>query len=164
MRAKDIIKESVYSLRNRKYYRFYSSQFKHYMELRGFADTEAPGEKDYVEKWRVLSKRVDPYSYRFFSHYCGYTPRIIPEDIGRTIIEDVLCPITYRGVYSDKNLFPIIVGKENLPRMLLCRINGGCLLDSDWHPVGNDILDYLDNADSLIIKPTVRSYSGRNII
>ena len=163
MKAKDILKEAVYSLRNRKAYRFYSSQFKRYLGLHHFDDKKAPGEDAYLELWHSLSKHVDPYSYRFFRHFCGDTPRIVPEDIGHSIIEDVLCPSAYRGVYSDKNLFPLIVGKENLPRTFIHRISGGCLLDSDFHPIGKDVLTYLSSVNSVILKPSINSCSGQGI-
>ena len=163
MKAKDILKEAIYSLRNRKAYRFYSSQFKRYLALHHFDDEKAPGEEAYLELWHSLSKHVEPYSYRFFRHFCGDTPRIVPEDIGHSIIEDVLCPSAYRGVYSDKNLFPLIVGKENLPRTLLYRINGGCLLDSDFHPIDKDVLSYLSSVSSVILKPSINSCSGQGI-
>ena len=164
MKAKNIFKEAVYSLRNRKSYRFYSSQFKRYLELHHFNDKKAPGEDAYLELWHSLSKQVEPYSYRYFRHFCGDTPRIVPEDIGHSIIEDVLCPNAYREVYSDKNLFPLIVGRDNLPRTLLYRINGGCLLDSEYHPIDKDVLSYLSSVDSVILKPSINSCSGQGIM
>lgn len=163
MKSKDTLKEVVYFLRNRKAYRFYSSQFKRYLERQHFDDKKAPGEDAYLELWSALSKHVDPYSYRFFRHFCGDTPRIVPEDIGHSIIEDVLCPSAYRGVYSDKNLFPLIVGKENLPWTIIHRINGGCLLDSDFHPIDKDVLSYLSSIGSVILKPAINSCSGQGI-
>ena len=163
MKAKDILKETVYFLRNRKAYRFYTSQFKRYLELHHFDDKKAPGEDAYLGLWHSLSKKVDPYSYRYFCHFCGYTPRIVPEDIGHSVIEDVLCPTAYRGVYSDKNLFPLIVGKENLPQTFIYRINGGCLLDSEYHPIDKDVLTYLTSVDSVILKPSINSCSGQGI-
>ncbi len=78
MKAKDILKEAIYSLRNRKAYRFYSSQFKRYLALHHFDDEKAPGEEAYLELWHSLSKHVEPYSYRFFRHFYGDTPRIVP--------------------------------------------------------------------------------------
>ncbi len=86
-------------------YRIYSSQFKHYLEIQKFDDKEARGEKEYLQKWSVLCSRVEPYSYRFFSHYCGYNPNIVPEDIGRIYIEEILNPSIYRHVYTDKIFF-----------------------------------------------------------
>lgn len=166
MKTKSIIKDVIYSLRNKKAFRFYSSQFKHYLEQQGFDNKEMPGEDAYIRKWSSLSKNVEPYSYRFFSHFCGPTPNIIPEDIGHSIIEDVLCPPAYRGVYSDKNLFPVFLGRDFLPRVLLCRINGGCILDSWYKPVNRDILECLNEVGvrSVIVKPTIHSSSGRKIL
>lgn len=65
MKAKDIFKEGIYFLRNRKVYRRYASQFKRYLEMRHFENKTAPGEDAYLELWHSLSKHVEPYSYRF---------------------------------------------------------------------------------------------------
>lgn len=73
----------------------------------------------------MLCPRVEPYSYRFFRHFCGNNPNIVPEDIGRSYIEEVLNPVEYRPAYADKNLFPEIIGKNHVARTIVCRINGG---------------------------------------
>lgn len=145
-------------------YRFYSSQFKRYLTMHHFENKKMPGEDMYIKKWSALSSRIEPYSYRFFSHFCGYNPNIVPEDIGHSYIEEVLNPLKYRFVYSDKNLFSEIVGKENVPRTIVCRINGGNLLDSEYEFANKDLSVYIGTATSLILKPTVNSCSGRNII
>ena len=74
MKAKDLLKETIYFLRNQKAYRFYSSQFKRYLELHHFYDKKAPGEDAYLGLWHSLSKKVDPYSYRFFVIFVAILP------------------------------------------------------------------------------------------
>ena len=145
-------------------YRFYSSQFKRYLKLQGFENKKAQGEDEYIKKWSALCSRVEPYSYRFFSHYCGFNPNIVPEDIGHSYIEEVLDPKKYVSTYSDKNLFPVIIGKEHMPRTVVCRINGGNLLDADYHLADKDLYEYVGKADSLILKPSINSMSGRRIL
>lgn len=151
-------------LRHYMSYRFYSKQFRHYLKMRGFDNKKAEGEDEYRLKWSQLSERVEPYSYRFFRHFNGNNPNIVPEDIGHNIIEEILNPIEYRKVYSDKNLYPEIVGKEFVAKTIVCRINGSCLLDAYYQMIEPKRLDeILGRYRSLILKPTVESNSGKNI-
>ncbi len=112
----------------------------------------------------MLCSRVEPYSYRFFRHFCGNNPNIVPEDIGRSYIEEVLNPIEYRPAYADKNLFPEIIGKNHVARTIVCRINGGGILDADYHNASEDLSKYIGDSTSLILKPSVNSCSGRGIL
>ena len=162
--AKTWMENEIPSYRHRRLYKVYSEQNKHRLELQHFENKKAEGEDAYLQKWGVLSSRVEPYSYRFFSHYCGPTPNIVPEDIGHTCIEDVLNPLALRRVYCDKNLFPEIVGKENVPRTIVCRINGSQLLDSEYKLAEKELSEYIGDTENLILKPTIDSSSGRGII
>jgi hypothetical protein len=72
--------------------------------------------------------------------------------------------VEYRKAYEDKNMFPEIVGKENVPRTIVCRINGSNLLDADYKNAGDDLSKYVADATSLILKPSVNSSSGRGIL
>ena len=163
-RVKLGIKEARVSLKRYRRHLRYSRQYKRYLKQQHFENKKAPGEDAYIKKWEVLCPRVEPYSYRFFSHFCGCTPNIIPEDIGRSYIEESLNPVEYRKAYEDKNLFPEIVGKENVPRTIICRINGSNLLDADYKNAGDDLSKYIADATSLILKPSVNSSSGRGIL
>ena len=158
------VKQARVVLKHYRRYRRYSGQYKSYLKEQQFENTKAPGEDAYIKKWEVLCPRVEPYSYRFFSHFCGYTPNIVPEDIGRSYIEEILNPVEYRKAYEDKNLFPEIIGKENVPRTIVCRINGSNLLDADYKNAGDDLSKYIADATSLILKPSVNSSSGRGIL
>lgn len=163
-RIKKGLKEAVVSSRRYRRYRRYSNQYKCYLKRQHFENKKAVGEDDYIKKWEVLCPRVEPYSYRFFSHYCGNNPNIVPEDIGRSFIEEVLNPVEYRPVYEDKNMFPEIVGKEYAPRTIVCRINGSNLLDAEFKNADDDLSKYTANATSLILKPSVNTSKGRGIM
>ncbi len=147
-----------------KQYKEFSSKFKQLIALHHFENKKAEGEDEYIHKWSILSTRVEPYSYRFFCHYCGHTPNIIPEDIGRTIVEEILNPKKYRDTYADKNLFPRIIGEQFVPRTIICRINGRMLLDSNYNAADKDLETYIGDATSLILKPTIDTHSGQGII
>ncbi len=158
------VKQARRSLKRLRRYRRYSGQYKSYLKEQQFENIKAPGEDAYIKKWEVLCPRVEPYSYRFFSHFCGFNPNIVPEDIGRSYIEDVLNPMEYRSVYEDKNMFPEIVGKEHVPRTIVCRINGSNLLDAEYKNADDDLSKYIADSKSLILKPSVNTSSGRGVL
>ncbi|MBR3453777.1 MAG: hexapeptide transferase [Bacteroidaceae bacterium] len=147
-----------------KLYKEFSLKFKNLIALHHFENKKEEGEDEYIHKWSVLSRRMEPYSYRFFCHYCGHTPNIIPEDIGRTIVEEILNPKKFRDTYSDKNLFPCIIGEDYVPRTIICRINGRMLLDGKFNVADKELETYIGDATSLILKPTVGTHSGQGII
>ena len=157
--------EKIYpAYRHRRLYKVYSTQYKHYMEIHHFEDKKAEGEDAYVQKWKVFGSRVDPYNYRFKSRFLGPNPNIVPEDIGLSCVEEVLNPMELRPAYTDKNLFPEIIGKENVPRTIVCRINGSQILDAEYKKAEKDLSEYIGGAKTLILKPTVESCAGRGII
>ena len=158
------IKEAYTALHHYRCYCFYSSQFKHYLKLQHFENKKVEGEEAYLQKWKKLCSRVEPYSYRFFSHYLGHTPNIVPEDIGHSIIEEILNPMAFRHVYLDKNLIPEIVGKDCVPRTIVCRINGSQLLDAEYRKADKELFEYIGETEVLILKPTVYSSSGQGIV
>lgn len=164
MGIKSTIKAGIKEYWRYRCYRFYSEQFKHYLDIQHLENKKAEGEDEYLQKWKALSSRVEPYSYRFFSHYLGFTPNIVPEDIGHSIVEEILNPLPYRRVYEDKNIFPDLIGKENVPRTIVCRINGSKILDADYRKADKELSEYIGATESLILKPTIDSDSGRGII
>ena len=163
-KIKSFVCKAIQSYIRYMLYRNYSAQFKRYLKLHGFENKKATGEDAYIERWNVLCNRVEPYSYRFFSHYCGNTPNIVPEDIGRSYIEPVLNPPVFRPAYSDKNLFPLIIGKEHVPRTIICRINGSNLLDGDFNFADKDLNNYIGDSETLVLKPSVGTCSGKGVM
>ena len=93
----------------------YRHHYRTLLRQNGFGCRHAEGEEAYMARWRRLARCVEPYSYRLFSHYCGFTPDIVPEDILHRVIEPALSPQRYWDEYEDKNNFARIVGAEWLP-------------------------------------------------
>ena len=158
------MESEIPSYRHYRLYKTYSTRYKHYLELQHFENKKADGEDAYLQKWNALSSRVEPYSYRFFRHYVGNTPNIVPEDIGHFFIEDVMNPRALRPVYYDQNFFSVIIGKEHVPRMIVCRINGGQLLDAEYKLAEKGLTEYVGETEELILKPCGDSRSVRGII
>lgn len=135
----------------------YRSQFKKYIIRNGFSLDKVKDEDIYIEQWKGISKLVEPYSYRYFRHYLDSPKDIVPEAVGRCIIERSLNNYKYTEAYADKNLFPEIVGRANVPRTIAARIMGGVIMDGDFKPLRN--LNSL-NCEALILKPSTNGSSG----
>lgn len=148
----------------------YKFHFKKLMRLQGVPDQKTMGEKEYVQFWKRLSPRVEPYSYRLFRNYCGDSPYIVPEDIGHSFIEPKLNPIRFTSFYEDKNVLPHLLPDGSMPRTLLCRMNGSLILNKDMNvaPIDEkamptEIFTYV-RVHEIILKPSLDSSSGRRVM
>ena len=96
----------------------------------------------------------------------GFSPDIIPEDILHSYIETKLNPKKYLLPYTDKNIFQQIIGKKYLPSTLLCRMNGSCILDSEYNvfEFADDLAIKYQNVSAVILKPSVDTSSGKGVI
>ncbi|MCH5218011.1 MAG: hypothetical protein J1F07_05615 [Muribaculaceae bacterium] len=143
-------------------------KYKSQIKKNGFQNSVQPGEKEYLKFWKKYSKRVEPYSYRLFSHYIK-DPKlqkyILPEYIGFNLVDYYLNPINYRDFYSDKNSYSVFLKDTSfLPQTLLYRI-GGTLIMSEmnqpapWYNT-KELADKFHKYDKIILKPSVGSASG----
>ena len=144
----------------------YIRHFKRILKLQGYNPHEKiEGEEAYVKKWNALSLPVERYSYRLYSHYCGKNPDIVPEVIGRSIIEPILNPVRFRAFYSDKNLYRKYLPDSFLPRTIACRIGGGNILDQAYQPIQNEVFANVPkDMNELILKPSIDSNSGVGVM
>ena len=170
-RLKRSLRLFKHRVEDRQTYRFYNRQFKRYLEMHHIPDTRVEGEEDYVRVWKTLTSRVDTTSYRFFSRFMGNNPYIIPEDIGDSVIEYYLNPLSYRSFYADKNLYAqYLTPVDAMPKDLLRRMDGEKILDfrynltslnsqSGKYEFGKAIADH----DTIVIKPAANSCSGNAV-
>ena len=119
---------------DRKAYKRFSSQFKLYLNKLGLGNLPCNGENEYMQKWKQLSKDVERYSYRLFSHYCGNDPNIVPEEVGHRKIETALNPLSFRAFYGDKNMYSLYLDKTCMPDTILRRVGGGPILSDNFTP------------------------------
>lgn len=140
-------------------------------------DKQAEGEDQYLSFWSQLDEKIEPYSYRLFSHYGGGGSYVIPECLGISMIERYLNPRRYRDFYYDKNLFGQIYGNENVAETILARINKSCLLNADLESdkklnkqmskiTESELSSYLvvKGCDRVVLKPSVDSSSGVGVM
>jgi hypothetical protein len=117
-----------------------------------------------LKKWRQLTDKVEPYSYRFLSHYYGTNPNIMPEYIARYIMQATLNPERYRPYYHDKNMYSHYVPSQNLPKTIVRRINGSAFLDEDYHALNQSVFQALSPYTKVILKPTLDSCNARGVM
>lgn len=137
----------------------YKKHFKKMLKLQHIENKPVVGEEEYIAYWSRFTKLVEPYSYRFFSHYCGKTKYIIPEDIGHSYIEAVLNDVRFTAYYGDKNMFPIYLPQGVMPQTLLCRIGGGNILDRNYNLAS---VDFASTASQMYAN-FVRMHTGGGV-
>ena len=150
--------------------RMCADQYKSYLQELKYENKSIDGEDAYIKLWSQLTARVEPYSYRLFSHYMGKVPHIIPDYIGTEILFYYLNPRRYSDFYEDKNTYSSYVLLENaFPKTYLKRIGAGKILHED-SVEGIEIISSptlcLQNlgVEMFILKPTVDSCSGEGVM
>lgn len=140
----------------------YIRVYKRLLKANGFSNKSCIGEDDYINKWKCLGK-VAPIYYRFYSHYVGNNPNIVPEDILHNVIEPVLTPSDYRPYYSDKNLFDKLCEEGMMPVTIL-RCMKGFYYNREYKK--NDCQTALENIpyDRIVVKPTVETSGGQGVV
>jgi hypothetical protein len=158
------VKYLLVNRRNKTRFNNYSKHFKRYLEIHRIPNVKAEGEEEYLKKWRQLTDKVEPYSYRFLSHYYGTNPNIMPEYIANYIVQAALNPERYRPYYHDKNMYSRYVPSQNLPKTIARRINGSAFLDEDYHALNQSISQALHPYIKVILKPTVETGSAKGVM
>ena len=122
--------------------------------------------KSYKRKWKGLGY-VDPIYYKLFS--CYVTPDVcfLPEDISHNVVESLLNPPIYRGLYNDKNMFDKFLSgvPSSLPYTFLRRIRGH-YYDINYKRISisnEEFLQIIKDEWSIVIKKTVATSSGNGV-
>ena len=124
---------------------------------------------EWYKRWSVLGK-TDKIFYRYYSRFIGEDLNILPDDLMHNIIEPLLNPKRFCGLYADKNMFdkllrPYFNNPITPPSPLRC-INGG-LYGEDYYPIdfNKAMKNILSNGvDYLVAKPTIDTSSGKNLL
>lgn len=172
MSIKRLVKLSIKSVKSAKLhiedwgvYSLYSKSFKKNLRSNRLPNKKVEGEDEYVRRWSVFNGKAERYSYRLFSHYCGKTVDIVPEDIGVQFLERVLNPVRYRSTYKDKNLYSSYLKQDYLPQTILRRMGGGKLLNNDYLPIDTTPdFNIPTDCERVILKPTIDTSLGRGVM
>ena len=133
------------------------------------------GEEQYLALWHKVSPKVEPYTYRFFSHRMGQVPYIVPESIGHLFLERYLNPLRYQSFYSDKNAYNMYLDSSVSPKILISRINGSRLMDENFRLIEKfsnnirtitaaNISEVLAQYDKVCLKPSIDTDSGTGVL
>lgn len=145
----------------------HSSELKQFRKA-GFSFAKSEGEKDFVEKWKLIYFSPNVKYYRFYASFIGNNVNILPDDLFHMIIEPQLNNQNALSLYSDKNLYDMLVDEKAFPKSLLRNIDGD-FLDENYHFVRmsnekfrSSILENPDiiNMGHLIVKPSIDSCGG----
>lgn len=78
---------------------------------------------------------VEPYSFRFYSHYVTDPNIIVSEGIAHLQIENVLNSRRHNEFYSDKNSYDLFLVDINRPRTLLRRNGYDYLMNEQYEVI-----------------------------
>lgn len=113
---------------------------------------------------------TDEVFYRWYSNFIGEDLNILPDDLMHNVIEPILNPMRFRGLYADKNMFDKLLKPyfKNFvtPRTLVRCINGG-LYDERYFYIDNTQASSIiqsSNASFLVAKPSIDSSSGNSVL
>lgn len=134
-----------------------------------YNDYSKEKEEEWFRRWSKLGK-TDKVFYRYYSRFIGEDLDILPDDLMHNIIEPLLNPMRFRGLYADKNMFDKLLKpyfKEYITPKTIFRCIKNGLFDSDYYVVSRDQVHNLiqkAEASFLVAKPTIDSSSGNNIL
>ena len=127
-------------------------------------------QKEFDEYWKKnYGKKISNRWHKLYEACTGvHRVDYLPEILYSTIIEPKVNDYTYCSVYSDKNLnnlfFENVVEGVRTPKNFMFN-NHGNFYDSNRHLISKvKALEILSNVGEAVIKPTVDSSSGSNVI
>ena len=124
-RIQKLVSDLFYKSRNNRIYQARKVGYRNILKMHYDPELTVDGETGYFKLWKQLTNKIEPYSYRLFSHFMGKVPYIIPDYIGTEILSYYLNPRRYSDFYEDKNTYSSYVLLENaLPKTYLKRIGG----------------------------------------
>ena len=120
-----IVSDLFYKSRYNRIYQARKVEYRNMLTMHYDPELTVDGETGYFKLWKQLTNKIEPYSYRLFSHFMGKVPYIIPDYIGTEILSYYLNPRRYSDFYEDKNTYSSYVLLEHaLPKTYLKRIGG----------------------------------------
>lgn len=151
--------------------RTHSREIKRFSKLANVTLEPTEGEKEFLAKWRPIYSHIHPRFYRFYSHFVGKEPNIVPDDCFHTIIEPTLNNQNALTTYADKNMFELLFPRDFFPVCIL-RNMAGTYMDRDYHVLQmdeNELAKRLTNNERIkslgkfILKPATETGGGKGV-
>lgn len=119
-------------------------------------------------RWSALGSTNEVF-YRYYSRFIGEDLNIVPDDLMHNVIEPILNPMRFRGLYADKNMFDKLLkpyfDEKVTPTTLVRCIEGG-LYDENYYSISNHEANRTITASQsefLVGKPSIDTSSGHNV-
>ena len=141
------------------------THYRRMMKMNSIPNRHVDGEESYLSQWRKLSSDVAKEDYRLFSRYTAVNESTVPESISHNIVEAILNPAKFRAVYSDKNMFDMLMPRGTMATTYLRRM-GGVFRGENYELIREEDIDFnkiLGGVNRCVIKPTVESSSGQRV-
>ena len=156
------------NIRNKNRFRILEKSYKKMAQKSGIdVSKTVTGEREYLSQWKTISKYVSPVDYRLYSQFIGQDKNIVPEYVMHNIIEPVFHPIEFLSFYNDKNMYDKLLPQEYLAKSLFRCIDGvfyGGGYDIVNQTDVSDVGSFCCNFDKVIVKPTMDTGNGSNIL
>lgn len=162
-------KQALRSLKN--YMKSHENEIDEMCRTAKIKLTKCDGEDAFVSKWSPLMKNVNVNFYRFYSHFIGNDPNILPDDLFHAIIDPIINDKLSLPVYLNKNMYEKLIDKDVFPICVLRNMNGD-YLSSDYKDIKmtEDIFDTkviknerLIKQGRIIVKPTLETGRGKGV-
>lgn len=114
---------------------------------------------------KEFGKKIPLNEFKWYKSKFGYIDeKLIPDTVWHTYIEPFFCNVKLEKAFQDKNYFDTIIEPENCPKTIFRCINYQ-LLDKNYNLINNkDCIKLSNNFNEIIIKPSLESGGGRNIM
>lgn len=156
---------------NGVYINNHKKELVRFCESAGVSLSKRKGEGEFMKKWKPIYKNVNIDFYRFYANFCGEDPNILSDDIYHTVIEPILNDQAVLSVYSNKNMYELLMNRNVFPVCLLRNIDGD-FLDRDYQVISMNEDEFrrriimnerVRRLKQFICKPTTDTSGGNGV-
>lgn len=143
---------------------FYRWQLKH--KLLKINDSIDNTYKEEIQNyWDQFNLKISTDWHKFYSSRNGLRDvRYIPEDLFYCVIEPFYNRVDFKEAYADKALYSIWFANVKRP-VTIAKNMSGTIYDDDFRTITlEEVLTRCENKSRIIIKPTIDSGAGKNIV
>lgn len=168
---KNILRKLVAARINGVYINNHKKELVRFCESAGVTLSKRKGEGEFIKKWKPIYENVNIDFYRFYANFCGEDPNILSDDIYHTVIEPILNDQAVLSVYSNKNMYELLMNRNVFPVCLLRNIDGD-FLDRDYQVISMNEDEFrkriimnerVRRLKQFICKPTTDTSGGNGV-
>ncbi len=128
---------------------------------------DAKRERDFVEKWSIIDKKVKPEYYRAYRNLSkNDSLDFLPDYMYYALVEPILNNYQFAAFGNEKNFYDKILTGVNLPITILRNV-ASINLDKNYNVINlneSKLEELCKEIDSIFVKPTIDSGQGKNVM